>query len=57
MFRKLNEFHPILVTCSFADAASARAAAKELLEAKLAACVSLFSNFDSLYHWHDITER
>jgi periplasmic divalent cation tolerance protein len=46
-----DEFQPILVTCSFPDAASAHAAAKELLEAKLAACVTLVPDVESQYHW------
>lgn len=46
-----DEFQPILVTCSFPDAASALAAAKELLEAKLAACVTLVPDVESHYHW------
>ncbi len=46
-----NEFQPILVTCSFPDATSARATGKKLLEEKLAACVTLIADVESQYHW------
>ena len=46
-----HEFQPILVTCSFPDAASARSMGKKLLEAKLAACVTLVPDVESQYHW------
>lgn len=46
-----HEFQPILITCSFPDAASARATGKKLLEEKLAACVTLVPDVESHYHW------
>ena len=51
-----HEFQPILVTCSFPDATSARATGKKLLEEKLAACVTLIADVESHYHWQEKIE-
>lgn len=51
-----DDFQPILLTCSFPDAASARAIAQALLNAKLAACITLIPHAESHYHWQGKVE-
>ena len=41
----------ILVLTQMPDRASAEALARELVEARLAACVSIGASAESLYHW------
>lgn len=45
----------IVVSCSWPDAASARAAAAHLVEARLAACVQI-TPIDSVYAWQGAIE-
>jgi periplasmic divalent cation tolerance protein len=47
---------PILVLTQLPDRASAEALAKALIEARLAACVTIGALSNSLYHWHGKTE-
>ena len=42
----------ILVLTQMPDRGSAQALARALLEARLAACVSVGAPVESLYHWH-----
>ena len=42
----------ILVFTQLPDRASAQALARALVEARLAACVSIGAPVESLYHWH-----
>lgn len=42
---------PILVLTQLPDRASATALAQALIEARIAACVSVGAAVDSLYHW------
>jgi periplasmic divalent cation tolerance protein len=41
----------IIVYCTFPDADAARAAARALIEEKLAACVSILPQVESIYRW------
>jgi periplasmic divalent cation tolerance protein len=43
---------PALIWCPFADAASAEAAAAQLLDEGLVACANLLPGVRSLYVWH-----
>jgi periplasmic divalent cation tolerance protein len=46
----------LLVICNFPDAASARHAAKELVENRLAACANVLAPCHSIYRWHGVIE-
>lgn len=47
----------ILVQTTLPDEASARALARALVEARLAACVTLGGPVESLYHWQGAVEN
>ena len=46
----------ILVFCTFPDAEQARQIGTSLVNAKLAACVSLVPGIESIYHWQGKVE-
>ena len=46
----------ILVLSTFPDAETARRIAKTIVEEKLAACVNLLPQVDSIYHWKGVIE-
>lgn len=47
----------LLVLCTCPDRESARALARSLVEARLAACVNLISGVESVYRWKGEIER
>lgn len=46
----------ILVLTALPDAESARSVARALIDARLAACVTIGAPVESMYHWKDDTE-
>jgi periplasmic divalent cation tolerance protein len=42
---------PIVIFSTFADAETARKAARALVEEKLAACANILPQVESIYHW------
>ncbi len=42
---------PLVVLCTIGDAAAAEALARELVEARVAACVNLTGSVTSIYRW------
>lgn len=52
-----DTFSPLLVLTSLPDTDSAEALATALVEARLAACVSILSPCRSIYRWQDHIER
>ena len=47
--KKLNEFHLVITTCSTLQ--QAERISKLLIENKLAACVNIIQNIQSIYEW------
>lgn len=47
----------LVVLCTFPDVQQAREAAAELVERRLAACVSLLPGVESIYRWEGKVER
>jgi periplasmic divalent cation tolerance protein len=46
----------LIVLSTFPDAETARRIAKTIVEEKLAACVNLLPQVDSIYHWKGVIE-
>ena len=52
----MTSMEVILVFCTFPDAETARQIGTPLVNAKLAACVSLVPGIESIYHWQGKVE-
>lgn len=52
----MTSMEVILVFCTFPDAEQARQIGTSLVNAKLAACVSLVPGIESIYHWQGKVE-
>jgi len=48
---------PILVLTNLPDAAAAKAIARQLVERRLAVCVNLLPQVQSIYHWNGAVEE